>query len=576
MNLLLRKSTDRSKPNRRDFLVQTGCAGMGITSLVNTLAQLKLVGAASAQSAPGQYKAIVCLFLNGGADQNNFIIPAGSSSAARLAYEAGRGVLAIQNSDFDNITYASGSGNLTKSSRLNPLTTAYEHASGYSGGSMALHPGAAPLAELFNAGELAVVSNIGTLVQPGLTRANYASRPASYKPPQLFSHSDQQVQWQSSIPDKPFTSGWGGRVADILSSSNTGEISLSVSIAGLNSFQVGVREQPYVMGSSGTVPSFSGYGSPYTNALRNTGYSPDFTGAAGQGTKYNPLAELASGADPLGSTNYKNSKEGWRLRSLEQMLAMSHASLFDTTYLGVPKNARVTEGLVGAALGQTITTGTATRMDTYFDQQFPTGLFATRVPDVANQLKMVARLIAGRSSLSNNRQIFFVQLGGWDTHTSQIPSTSPTAGQYSLINQLSRSVKAFRDAMVAEGMWDNVMMFTSSDFNRTFTPNKNDSTGGSDHAWGGHAIVTGGAVKGQNIYGQFPELTVNGGMDVSGNRGRWIPTTAVDQYAAMIARWFGVSDADIPAIFPNVSRFMPNFSPSALAAANLDFIDYNV
>jgi len=573
MNLLLRKSTDRSKPNRRDFLVQSGCAGMGITSLVNTLAQLKLVGAASAADTGG-YKALVCLFLNGGADQNNFIIPGGSSSA-RTAYEAGRGVLAIADSDFDNISYALGSGTSSVSSRLSPLSTAYEHAANYTAGSMAFHPGAAPLAQMFNAGDLAVVSNIGTLVQPGITRANYSSLPASYKPPQLFSHSDQQVQWQSSIPDKPFTSGWGGRVADLLAGSNAGDIALSVSIAGVNSFQVGIQEQPYVMGTGG-VSSFSGYGTSYTSGLRSTGLSPDFSGSSPvPALKYDPLASLGSGSDRLVGTNYKNANEGWRLRAMEQMLAMSHASLFDTTYMGVPKNARVTEGLVGAALAETSTGTSTTRLDTHFDEMFPTTVYGNK-PDFANQMKMVARLIAGRSSLVNNRQIFFVQLGGWDTHTSQIPSASVTAGQYGLINQLSRSIKAFQNAMVAEGLWDNVMLFTSSDFNRTFTPNKNDSTGGSDHAWGGHAIVAGGAVKGKNIYGQFPELTINGGMDVQSNRGRWIPTTSVDQYASMIAKWFGVPDSSIPAIFPNLGRFMPNLAPSTLASKNLDFIDFNV
>jgi uncharacterized protein (DUF1501 family) len=584
MNLLIRKSLDRSKPNRRDFLVQSGCASMGITSLVNTLAQLKLVGSAAAQSAPSGYKALICLFLEGGADQNNILIPAGSSSAARTAYASGRGVLSIADSAFDNISYATGSlGNLTKSSRLNPTNAgAYDPAAGYTANTMAVHPGAAPLAEMFNTGELAFVSNIGTLVQPGITRANYSTLPNSYKPPQLFSHSDQQVQWQSSIPDKPFTSGWGGRVADELvknSGLSFGDLALSVSIAGVNSFQVGIQEQPYIMGSGG-VSSFAGYGSPYSNALRNGSLSPDFTnpGSLSSG-KYNPLASIDTDSDPLSGTNYQNRNEGWRLRAIEQVLAMSHASLFDTAYTGVPKNARVTEGLVGAALAQSATTvngAAATTMDPFFDQQFPNGLFNPRLPDFANQLKMVARLIKGRSALTNTRQIFFVKLGGWDTHVSQIPNANNNAGHFGLVNQLSRAVKSFYDAMSSEGLWDNVMMFTASDFNRTLTPNKNDSTGGSDHAWGGHAFIAGGAVKGQKIYGKFPELTVNGGMDVQGNRGRWIPSTAVDQYAAMIAKWFGVSDSVIPAIFPNLGRFMPNLGASAVNAANLDIIDYNV
>ena len=142
------------------------------------------------------------------------------------------------------------------------------------------------------------------------------------------------------------------------------------------------------------------------------------------------------------------------------------------------------------------------------------------------------------------------------------------------MNNVARSVRAFKEAMVALGMWNNVMLFTASDFNRTLTPNKSDLTGGSDHAWGGHSIVTGGAVKGRQILGQFPDLTVNGGMDVSGNRGRWIPTTSVDQKAALIAKWFGVPEGQLLSVFPNLLRFMPDLSTSTLANRNLDFINF--
>jgi uncharacterized protein (DUF1501 family) len=186
-------------------------------------------------------------------------------------------------------------------------------------------------------------------------------------------------------------------------------------------------------------------------------------------------------------------------------------------------------------------------------------------------------MIAGRSVLSNKRQIFFVQIGGWDTHTSQIPNaTAQNQGYYNLINNLSRSIKAFSDAMKGIGMWDNVMMFTASDFNRTFTPNKSDATGGSDHAWGGTSIIAGGAVKGGNIYGTFPDLTVNGGIDCTGNRGRWIPSTSVDQKAAMIAKWFGLTDSQVAQVFPNLSRFQSDLSTATLQARNLDMIDFTV
>jgi uncharacterized protein (DUF1501 family) len=192
-----------------------------------------------------------------------------------------------------------------------------------------------------------------------------------------------------------------------------------------------------------------------------------------------------------------------------------------------------------------------------------------------NQLRMAARLIAASPALGLKRQVFFVQLGGWDTHTSQIPGGT-TAGQYSLINQMSRAVRAFKDAMDAIGMWDKVMCFSASDFNRTLTPNKNDNTGGSDHAWGGHMWVAGGAVKGRKIYGQFPNLQVNGGMDCTGNRGRWIPTTSTDQVFASISKWFGVNDGDIGTILPNFTRFQADLSQGVLNAKNLDFIDFTI
>jgi uncharacterized protein (DUF1501 family) len=589
MNIFLRKTEDRSKPNRRDFMLQTGCAGLGITTMVNTIAQLKLVGSAAASGAD-DYKALVCVFLNGGADSNNFLIPAGSS-AARTDYNAGRGVLNIPDTQFDytpatNNGYYDGTTNNNTSAvttRIAPLNASqFDPASrpGYTQGNLALHPGAYPLKTLFDTQDLAFFANIGTLVgTQQILRSNFNTLPASTKPPQLFSHSDQQVQWQSSLPDRPFSQGWGGRIAEIVAGMNSGDLGVSVSIAGTNSFQIGLTEQPYFMNTSGAVSSLTGFsgGTPstaYGSALRNTALNPHYLGGTTPPSKYSPLASIGglTAGDPLSATNYQNSSAGYRLRALEQILAASHESLFDETYVGVPQSARNTEGLVGNALAQSAAPNPT--LDQHWTNWFPGGFGQT---DLSNQLKVVARLIAGRGVLSNKRQIFFVQIGGWDTHVSQIPSpTGQNQGQYNLINNLSRSIKAFSDAMKAIGMWDKVMMFTASDFNRTFTPNKSDQTGGSDHAWGGTSIVAGGAVKGGRIFGQFPDLTVNGGIDCTGNRGRWIPTTAVDQKAAMIGKWFGLSDSQVTTVFPNILRFQPDFSNSTLIAKNLDFIDFSV
>ena len=595
MNIFIRKTEDRSRPNRRDFMLRTGCASMGITSLVNTISQFKLVGSAAAQGAGEDYKALVCVFLNGGADSNNLLVPAGGASAARADYTSARGVLNIPDAQFD-FTPAANNGYYdgTSNNNTSPVTTRITPLNGSSSGSQfdpanrgnytqnnfALHPGAFPLKSLFDSQDLAFIANIGTLVgTQNITRANFNTLPASTKPPQLFSHSDQQVQWQSSLPDKPFAQGWGGRIAEIVAGMNSGDLGVSVSIAGANSFQIGLTEQPYFMNSSGAVSSFTGFsgGTPstaYGNALRNTALNPHYSQTALPPNKYSPLAGISGlvAGDPLSATNYQNSSAGWRLRALEQILSASHDSLFDETYIGVPQSARNTEGLVGNALAQTAAPNPT--LDQHWTNWFPGGFGQT---DLSSQLKVVARMIAGRSQLNNKRQIFFVQLGGWDTHTSQIPNpTAQNQGQYNLINNLCRSIKAFSDAMKAIGMWDKVMLFTASDFNRTFTPNKSDQTGGSDHAWGGHSVVAGGAVKGGRIYGQFPDLTINGGIDCTGNRGRWIPTTAVDQKAALIGKWFGLSDAQVTQVFPNFTRFQPDLSPSTLQARNLDFVDFAV
>lgn len=583
MNIFLKKTEDRSKPNRRDFLIRSTCASLGITSVVNTIAQLKLVGSAAAQGASGDYKALICFFHHGGNDANNLLIPSEASNA-RTHYQNGRGVLSVADSAFDftptgSQAYFGTTGQVT--SRLTPQNAGAYNPVGVSGdytqNKMALHPLAYPLANMFETGDLAFVANVGTLVgTQNVTRANFNTLPLSAKPPQLFSHSDQQVQWQSSLPDQPFTRGWGGKLADLLAPQHgPGDLSLSVSLAGVNSFQVANTEPAYFMNSAGAVSPLSGFGTNYTDALRSTSLQPVYNDPASlPGGKYNPLAALSAGADPLLGTNYRHTTAGWRLRAIEQIMAMQHASLFDNEYLDSGTNARVTEGLVGTALSATAN-GTGSTLDAHFTNWFPTGLFNPQVPDIANQLKVVARMIAGRSALSNTRQIFFVQLGGHDTHTSQTQGNN-TQGHQGLINQAARAIRAFKDSLDSLGMWDNVMMFSASDFNRTFTPNKNDATGGSDHGWGGHSWVAGGAVKGRNIYGRFPDLTINGGIDCTGNRGRWIPSTSTDQFYAPIAKWFGCSDSQISQILPNFTRFQPDLNPVTLANRNLDFINFGV
>jgi len=512
----MKKHQKEDRIRRRDFIRQSACASLGVTGLVNALAQMRLLSAAAAQTPPtSDYKALVCLFLNGGHDSNNFLVPRGTASAGSLRadYANGRGVLALPSVDLNALALPAG-------------TKAFNRHHAGTVGQLGLHPAATDLASLFSQKKLAVISNVGTLAYPVSSRAEYDSGNIPL-PPQLFSHSDQQTQWQSSVPDQAFSSGWGGRAADLLHSSynsGTSKVSMSISLAGVNSFQVGTSGQvtQYSINDEGTVP-FSGYGENYTDALNTNG-------------------------------TYKTTPAGVRFKAFEDIIRLTHANLHEEEYKRVVVRSRAAEGSVGVA----ITAAAATGVD--FDT-----LFANTTTRLGSQLKMIAKLIAGRNVLGNNRQIFFCQIGGFDTHQTLLASHGD------LITELNNSLAAFSATLQALGVWDNVTTFTASDFNRTFTPNNTDpAKAGSDHAWGSHAIVLGGAVNGGDIFGHFPSLKVgntSGSIDAgSANRGRWIPTTSVDQYSSVLARWFGASSSEIEAIFPNLPRFdAPSSSSSNLA-----------
>lgn len=550
MNLRLQRKSIQGI-NRREFILRGGCGAMSLTSLVNTISQLKLMqGVLNAQGGGGGYKALVCVFLAGGNDSNNLLIP--YTGTARTDYAANRGVLAIPTTGADPLTNLAAN----QLSTVPAEVTAASPISGYLG-TFAVHPQCGHIKDMFNADELAFVANTGTLVQPGITRANYASSP---KPPQLFSHSDQVTQWQSSVPDAPFTSGWGGRIADLLDPAFNagGTASMSISIAGVNSFQVSPTGAvtPYIM-SSGGVVSLAGYGTNYASAVNDT-------------------------SQVFVDSNYRTNEQGRRLRAFEQIARLSNASLMENAYNGVIETARLTEGVVGTALQATVD-GTGTTLDTHFTNAFagaPGGITPT-TNAFTSQMKLVARLIAGRSSLGNDRQIFFVQLGGFDTHTTQIPTggTQFTTGHTGLMNILNCTLKAFRDSLQTLGVWNNVVTCTASDFTRTFTANKTDASAGSDHAWGGHTMVMGGPVRGGRIYGKYPVLKLGGvtnSIDATGSSGRWIPSTSVDQYAAVLARWLGVDVGNLSTIFPNLTRFNSAPFNSILdldGSANLGFLN---
>ncbi|MDX2186575.1 MAG: DUF1501 domain-containing protein [Opitutaceae bacterium] len=447
--------------SRRTFLGQC-CAAVTATGLLSTLTQLRAIGAIA---GGGDYKALVCLFLSGGNDANNLIIP--NDDTGYSGYVTGRGALALPRD-----------GLLT----INPKST--------DGRLWALHPSLVELQQLFTQGRLALLANVGTLAAP-ITKAQFQAGTVPV-PLQLYSHNDQQVEWMSSIADKPFSTGWGGRLADLcqaFNSSNT--ISMSISLNGQNAFQVGKTVAQYTVSPSGAV-AMSGTGSK------------------------------------SGTLSYE------RTQAQNAMLAGQHPDLLDAAFSGITADAITDASLLSGLLA-----GAAP-----FTTVFPTS-------SLGQQLRMIARLIGQRESLGVRRQIFFARVGGWDLHDSQLGAHA------NLFTDLSKSLAAFHQATVEMGVSESVTSFTASDFGRTFSTNGD----GSDHGWGSHHLVLGGAVNGGDIYGRMPTL-VNNGPDDTG-RGRWIPTTSVDEYSATLARWFGVSATDMPTVLPNIGRF---------AAPNLGFL----
>lgn len=509
--------------SRRQFLKAGTCGAMTIGPLVNTIAQLSLINSAAASalgSTPvgNDYKALVCVFLRGGCDMNNVLIPITTNPQAQ-SYADDRGAVAIPNG------VAHPEYNPAAANNTIPINI-------QGGEPFGLHPSLTNLAAMFDGGEAGFVTNVGTLAEP--TEKNSYS--TSSLPKQLFSHSDQVTQWMSSISDKPYISGWGSRVADLYHDTwnLNSQASMMITAAGNNQFMNGGIVNPYTVTSTGSI-SLAGFGTNYDSALETDG-------------------------------SYKTNSTGQRFKALERIMQYSHAHILEEGYSEVVRSARANEAIINEAI-------LATPSDVDFDQIW---LDHGADSGVASELKSVARLIAGRECIGNNRQIFFVDLGGFDNHAG-INGALP-----SLLADLDNAIGAFNAGMKAlaaspldpDFSYDKVTTFQASDFNRTWTPNGTDiASAGTDHAWGSHSFVFGGAVNGGNFYGNYPELSVGGPNDVpSGSRGRWIPTTSVDQFAAVLATWFGVpqNSSEMQTIFPNLDRFESPFNPDG--SANLGFL----
>jgi len=440
---------------RREFLKTLGFVSAGAT-----LSQLGMLRAHA--QASDDYKALVCVFLYGGNDGNNTIVPI---DGRYDAYANLRGSLALSAQTLIPLPDVSGN-------------VAY-----------GLHPALAPLKNAWMNGHLSVLLNTGPMLRP-VTRAEL--REGQGRPAGLFSHADQQQAWQIAAGSKE-SYGWGGRIADELRALNHGAKSSTV-----------------------------------TAIARDAAFTNRRTGGA--------LVLPASGGLNLRGSDSSTTAKA-RNAALERMLVM------DKNFELIAAAQDVTgDALARRAAINSIVNASSTRV---------TNAFRGQSSALARQLDTVAKLIERQSDLGLRRQVFFVGFGGFDTHSGQL------ATQSGLLSQLGAALKSFYDATVAMGIEDKVTTFTLSDFARTMRTN---TVGGTDHAWGNHHLIVGGAVSGRTLYGELPQH-IAGGPDDAGDDGRWIPTTSVDQYAATLARWFGVGEARLTSVFPSLK----NFSTGALS-----------
>ena len=462
---------------------------MGMATIAAQMGSLGMMSAlANAAAVPdkGGYKALVLVFLAGGNDGNNTVIPNHDNTpyygiSNYDDYAANRGVLAIPRSSLINI-YVPGMG---LDYGLHPSLGSV------SGGNDGI-------ADLWEKEKMAIVANVGTLVQP-TTRTQYlnANHP---KPFQLFSHSDQVAQQQSAIANGTDNKGWGGRISDVMSPNPDNALPMMTSIAGSQLFLTG-----------GPTPLV-----------------------------------LADGATPL-NTIFKFDHYG---NLTYPSLDPAFKALVTPSPTPSPSPAKLVQGANNI-------TKRAIDADAVFSTNYPITGFPNT--SIGRQLLQVARVIKLSRGNITNRQIFFCQLGGFDTHSHQL------VGQATLLAQFSQAVRAFYNEMIEQEAGDEVTTFTMSDFSRTLRPNGTTSSAGTDHAWGNHMFVIGGAVSGGNFYGHlndsgtpYPRLAVDALDDADvdpGASGRWVPTTSVEEYAAVLAKWFGLKDSYVDTVFPNYDNF---------------------
>jgi uncharacterized protein (DUF1501 family) len=464
--------------SRRRFL--GGMLAMAGGSTVPFTLNLAAMGSAAAQTAP-DYKAMVCIFLTGGNDHFNTVLPTDSTSwneYLRLRATSDSGSIALPG--------LNASGGVLP---INPITS-------QGGRTFALHPELAPLQQVFGDGRLAVVANVGTLIQP-TTLAQYKASSVAL-PPKLFSHNDQQAIWQSSqLEGTKGASGWGGRIGDLMAASNSNATFTSISCSGNAMFLSGRSVRQYQISGTGAVP---------INNLTTS------------------LFGVAASANPL-----------------RQIITDDHANLLQKEHAAVVSRAISAQSALASSI---LPAGAGGVPDPTMYINPNTKVAA--VNPLAVQLQTVARIIGGRGGLGARRQVFYVSLNGFDTHDYQ------RANHADLMARLAHAMAYFDNTLASlQGvdMRKQVTAFTASDFGRTFTSNGD----GTDHGWGAHHFVMGGAVRGRDIYGSMPVTGLNHSLDVGS--GSLLPTISVDQYGATLASWFGLSATQITDVFPNIGNF---------------------
>ncbi len=440
---------------RRKFL-KRGCQAIGTAGLaLGANPMLTLARAAESDfTSSSDYRALVCIFLQGGSDGFSLFVPTDANGYQH--YANSRQGLAVSQANLLDL-------------------------SGLSGSPLGLHSSAAPLQSLFNEGKLAMISNVGNLIEP-TTLTQYEDKSVAL-PAQLFSHSDQEIQWQQLQGRDRGTEGWGALAADYLSSYHERDYLTSISLAGSNYWQAGVGQRPFTMQESGVL-EYSGI----------------------------------------------STEDDWqrvRAEAFARVLEQPQDHIIAQAFADVQNRARN----ITAELGAVLESSSALTLD------------QPEEDTLAAKLGMVAQLIAAREQLGLRRQIFYVRMKGFDVHDNMNQRNAD------LFAELADGMAFFQSALEQIGMGEQVTTFTASDFGRTLTSNGD----GTDHGWGNHMMVMGGAVNGGQIYGQLPSMAADGPDAV--HNGRILPTISASQYAASLLEWAGLDQSQLNQVLPNLSNF---------------------